>query len=350
MNTDNEWRGFLTVTLYTWAVISIILLTLIIVVDPHNNLFISPPIKCAPIDTNQRFSYPALARNPRFDSVVIGTSTIRLLKPSVLNDKLGGNFVNLAMNAATAYEQSRIFDLFIRHHPKARTIIIGLDRNWCAVEDEYKRFTFRQFPEWLFDENPWNDLLYIYNNEVLEQTVRQLEFYFGHRKPKYGFDGYANFLPPENVYELQRAKKKIYDRSVPTKMISDSEIKQVTSSERSPWIFATHKLLENILSSSPDTAVKILVFVPYHYNSQGTPGSKKAIIWDECKKRIVSLAEKTPNTYVLDFMISSRITREDRNYWDNKHYTVEIADLIAASIKAGVSQKKGIGDLFNYLY
>lgn len=48
----------------------------IVIMDPHDHVFFSPPFVRALINTNQRFSYPALARSERFDSLVIGTSTV----------------------------------------------------------------------------------------------------------------------------------------------------------------------------------------------------------------------------------------------------------------------------------
>jgi len=349
MNADNKWRRFLRIVFYTWVTLSSVILIMIAIIDPHDNLIISPDIIRAPIDTNQRFSYVTIARNPVFDSAVFGTSTSRLIKPSILNNLLGGNFANLSMNSATAYEQFRLYDLFIRHHPNARTIIIGIDNVWCAPKDEYERFTFRKFPEWLYDENPWNDLLYIFNDEMLEQAIRQLEFKIGTRKPKYGFDGYENFLLPANEYDIQRARENIYGQPYPVNRKHKVNTVPIPALERSNWIFATHVLLDNILSSAPETATKILVFVPYHIYLQPPPGSRAAYVMDECKHRIVTLARKATNTHVLDFMIPSRFTREDSNYWDALHYTVDIAEQFAKSIANGVSLQRGVDDMFHYL-
>lgn len=164
--------------------------------DPHDHLFFSPAFDRAPIKTNQRFSYPALARSARFDSLVIGTSTIRLLKPTLLNEVLGGRFVNLAKTSSTAYEQRKIQQLFMRDHNDPRTLLVGVDKVWCAPTGIAERYTHRPFPEWLYDENPWNDLPQIFDSATLEQAARQLEYQLGRREPRYGFDGYRDFLPP----------------------------------------------------------------------------------------------------------------------------------------------------------
>ncbi len=99
-----DWRRFWIVLLASAGGVLGGAFLAVVIVDPYDTLFLSPPFNPAPVVTNQRFSYPALARKARFDSAVIGTSTARLLKPAQLNPLFGAAFVNLAMNSSTAYE------------------------------------------------------------------------------------------------------------------------------------------------------------------------------------------------------------------------------------------------------
>jgi hypothetical protein len=61
----------------------------------------------------------------------------------------------------------------------------------------------------------------------------------------------------------------------------------------------------------------------------------------ECKRRVAAFAREIPNTIVLDFMIDSALTREDRNYWDSLHYTQAIADELVRHIKHRVQDHHG---------
>ena len=79
------------------------------------------------MDLNQRFMYPQIVRSRRYDSAVIGTSTVRLLDPRQLDALFGGHFANLAMNAATPWEQTQIAGLFLRETAQPRTLIFGID-------------------------------------------------------------------------------------------------------------------------------------------------------------------------------------------------------------------------------
>ena len=82
------------------------LYALVVAVDPWGSLPVSLPLPRVPISGNARFSFPALARSPAFDAAIFGTSTARLLQPAQLDPLFGARFVNLAMNSATAWEQT----------------------------------------------------------------------------------------------------------------------------------------------------------------------------------------------------------------------------------------------------
>ena len=126
-------------------------LSFVSLVDPWDVLPLSPRANRAPVTSNQRFAYPSLARSQRFDSAVFGTSTSRLLRPTALNASFHARFANLAMNAATAWEQTRLMRVFLRAHPMAKFVVVGLDvgvvrdRGHAASE-----LTPRPFPEWMY--------------------------------------------------------------------------------------------------------------------------------------------------------------------------------------------------------
>src|SRR4051812_39210368 len=116
-STPARWRRFLRLLLATWLGSAGLICAFVVLIDPFNTLPLSLPLARAPVSTNARFAFPALARSANFDSAVIGTSTSRLLRPVVLDRAFGARFANLSMNAATAYEQARLLEVFIREHP-----------------------------------------------------------------------------------------------------------------------------------------------------------------------------------------------------------------------------------------
>ncbi len=343
-----DWRRFWRDATAATLAAALFVAAAIVVVDPYDNIFFSPPLERAPVASNQRYSYPALARAPRFDSAVFGTSTVRLLRPGLLDRELGGRFANLAINSGTAYEQSRLLELFARSHGAIRTVIVGIDNVWCDIGAAPPRYTFREFPEWMYDENPWNDLLHLYNLKTLEVLGRQVAYLAGLRPPKYGRDGYAVFLPPDSRYDLARARRNLYGGDGTPRPPAPGG-PPPSAAERAAWTYPAHPTLAAMLRRLPAATRKVLLFVPYHVTRQGAPGSRTFAQWQECKRRLVALASEVGNADVLDFMIPSEITRRDGNYWDGQHYRVAVADRLPALIAEGLRTRRGRADLFRYL-
>ncbi|MGE4219484.1 MAG: hypothetical protein AB7G39_08560 [Alphaproteobacteria bacterium] len=344
----NRWRRFWRVFLAAAGGAAAFVYAFVLIADPYDTLPFSPPFERYPVSSNQRFSFPALAVRPAFDSAIIGTSTTRLLRPAQLDRLFEAHFVNLSMNSATTYEQMRIYDLFVDTHPAPKVVIFGIDMEWC-IQEEMPELTFRPFPPWLYDGNPWNDALYLFNFTAVEQAVRQIAQASGLQPVRYGRDGYTDFLPPASEYDLAKAQDGLYHGAAPGPRPPADPPEIVTDEMRRGWSFAQHPRMAHMLRRLPAGTVKVLVMVPYHHFRQPVPNSADAAVWEVCKQRLAAIAGAFPNAHTLDFMIPSEITREDRNYWDPLHYSVETAARLGDLIAEGVRTRQGRPDLFRYL-
>ncbi|MGB5832477.1 MAG: hypothetical protein WBG92_10860 [Thiohalocapsa sp.] len=316
---------------------ALLVFVLIVVIDPYDSIWFSPPIERVPVSNNQRFSYPSLARNPRFDSLVIGTSSVRLFRPARLDPILGSAFVNLAMDSATPFEQSEMLKLFARHHANIRYAFFGVDDDaYCHPDEPHARLTHRPFPPWLYDENRWNDLRYLFNTATVDMAWRQLLAILGLRPLRFGSDGYTDFLPPESRYDLQRVRTALYGDQPPSIKPPIEPPEQVAAEEKAGWIYPNLDVLEAMLKLLPATTVKALILPPYHQSQLTVPGSRQAAVIESCKAQIVQLAETIGNTVVIDFWQRSFLTLNDQNYWDPLHYKASVAPGLEAVIIDGI--------------
>lgn len=298
-------------------------------IDPFDILPLSPALDRVPISTNARYSFPALARNPHFDSALIGTSTSRELQPSVLNPLLDAHVVNLAMNAATAYEQYRLMTLFARHHPEAKYAFVGIDIVWCQNRRETEKYTPRPFPEWMYDENLWQGFAHIFDLYSLEQAGRQFAVRAGWRPAPYGLDGYTNFLPDETRYDFARVKKNL-DQVAAARDATPTLDGPLDAAEKAAAddLPALPMLRKGLAAFSPSTR-KIVFIVPYNVAGLAKPGTADDVRWQACKAAVAEILRATPGATGVDFMIPSPISREASNYWDGMHYRLGIGVRIA---------------------
>jgi len=335
---DDAWRRFFRLALGTALCSGLFVYAFVAIVDPWDTLPLSPRLHRTPVSTNARFSFPALARSKAFDSAIFGTSTSRLLRPAMLNPAFGAAFANLSMNSATAYETSRLMEVFARAHPLPKAVMVGVDIEWCGTGETYEKYTPRPFPEWMYEPDPWPAYREIFNLYAVQEAGQQFAILTGIKKPRYGKDGYTNFLPDESEYDVARARKNL----PPPPSLA---IGQGTTLNRAALRFPTHALMVSALASLPASTRKLLFFVPYYFGAQPPPGSDRAATFDECKTRIAQIAQATPNTVVADFMIGSPITRDETHYWDPLHYRVPVADRLMADLAdAARGLPSGVGD------
>ncbi len=317
----------------------------IALLDPFGVSPIQLPIARPIMDINQRYMYPQVVRSKTFDSVVIGTSTSRLLDPRDLNAAFGGRFANLAMNAATAWEQTELAKLYLRHNPAPKAFIVGLDQMWCQREGELQRITFRGFPEWMYDENPWNDLPQLFNLQTLEIAGRLLLHQFGLMPERIRSDGYEVFTPPEASYDIARARWHIWRDIADGRISPLSPPVRLTEAEAAALRFPALDWLDALLAAVPPSAFRMLAAMPIHVAAQPRPGSHHAAVAAACMERITAIARRHGVTYV-DFAIPSPVTTEDANYWDPLHYRLPIARRIIDGIVAAKDGRPATDGLY----
>jgi len=280
-----------------------------------------------PVASNARFAFPALARAPRFDSALFGTSTSRLLRPAALDPLFGARIANLSMNDATVYEQVRLMQVFLRAHPVPKFFLLGLDVRWCVTGDSFQKLTGRQFPEWLYDDNPWDGYGQMLNLYAVQSAGQLFGILTGFKDETYGRDGYTRFVPPDDAYDRDKVARNLRGAGPMTPP-------GARSGAPSTWRYPALDLLRETLATIPPTTRKVLFFVPYHKVLLNPDGTEGAEVWNECKRRVAALAETTPNSVAVDFMRPSPITENDDNYWDSLHFTVAVADRLARGLAA----------------
>ena len=317
------WTSFAKTTLASIAALIALLFAFVLVMNPFGSL---PQIAFSQhviMDVNQRFQYPAVARSRQFQSAVFGTSTSRLLDPADLEASFPGRFANLAMNDGRAWEQWRLLRVFLEAVETPRTVLIGIDTVWCRhyADAPSERVTGRGFPEWMFDANPWNDVLYAFNAKAVEISFRQLAYRTGFYDARIPFNGFELFTPPNSEYDLERVRAKLYA----------GQRASTAGPDRRPAL----AWLRDGLERMPHDTLKLLVLMPVHIQAQPLPDSPAAASEANCKAEIAEIAAAT-GAHAVDLRIESKLTRDDSNYWDALHWRVELGAQIIAATKAAI--------------
>jgi hypothetical protein len=291
----------------------------ILLVDPYGVVPFSLPFE-RPIMSSQRQMYPQILRTGRYDSVVIGTSTSRLLDPDALGRVLGGRFATFAMNSMTAWEQVQAIDYFRRTVAAPKALLIGVDDKWCNPNGG-DRQRDKEFPLWAYDGNRWNDILYLLNNPTLEVAAHTVGRVLGMQPEKLREDGFE-VSPPESAYDIERARRAIYEGAGEHRPVEP--VAETSEAEPDAMTFEALRWLDESLAGLPDATRKFLVFPPVHALALPAAGSHREARDAECKKRVATIARRR-GALLVDWRIVSPITAEDSHFWDPIHYRLPVA-------------------------
>ena len=316
------WRRFGRWLLLTALGVVGVLYGFVVLVDPWDVLPLSPPLPRVPISSNARFSFPALARSPRFDSVVLGTSTARLLQPSALDPAFDARFANLAMNSATAWEQTQLLHVFLRAHPAPRVVLLDIDAAWCGGTDE--RLTPRPFPAWMYGGDRWAGYREMLTPYAVQEAANQFAVVVGWKRRRYGLDGYTSFVPPDSAYDPARVDAAFARWSVPdmAPAVAGDVVALPALARLGP-----------ALAAIPAGTRVVLFFPPIHVEQQGVPGSRAAARWAACKAAVRGIA--AGRAAVVDLLVPSAITSARAHYWDPLHYRAAVAAEVVAALARG---------------
>ena len=348
-----QWRRFTYTLLWVIVMVLSLLYLFIIVVDPFDNLPLSPNFMRVQVKGIDRDFKPSLARRPQYDSVIIGSSSSMLLHPGHLNEAFDAHFVTLSMPAASPYEQSRLLALFHHHHPAPRYVLMGVDHFWCGKKPVPKQFGFtvgQPMRDWMYDENRWNNWPSL-NSQMLKYSRRQVQSLLNPNLEPAARDGYYNFTAEGHApYDLDRQRLHIYGQQQPIPLPEHFKPEELDSVSRQEEIFPDVERLGKHLTSLPPETVKLVVFPPYHWYRMFQMDKESLKRLAECKRRIAGLGERLDNFHALDFMRLSPITLEDSNYWDAEHYNTETAKSLEIMMSDAVLRGQRLNDYYTYLW
>jgi len=324
-----DWRPFVKLFLGTFVCGILGAALFILLLDPYDMVPFSLAIERPLVSGSQRFAYPQAMRSRRFDSIIVGSSTARLIDPEQLNEPFGARFANMAMNASTAWEEWTTFEYFRRNAGAPQVLIVGIDDAWCDPNADRDR-TRHGFPEWMYDDDTWNDYANLFNSGTLEIAARLIGYHLGLYRARSRYDGFEVFTPPESDYVLARARIGIWAGRTP-RPLPNLPPPSLSGEEKRALTLPALAWMDAMLGELPASSIKVLAFMPVHVAAQAWPGTRDAAVEAECKARIVAIG-RAHGAKVIDWRIASPITTNDQNYWDGLHYRLPIAQRVAREL------------------
>jgi hypothetical protein len=303
--SDASWRRWIIAFCATFLGLGGLLFALLMLIDPYDSARF-PTFGIVGIDDhNPRMANVSRARDPAFDSAIVGNSTGQLIDPHRIGAPTGLSFSQLTVPATGPREQLAILGWFASHHDNVGALVLVADDSWCAQNPDVQ--VLHPFPFWLYGSDR-EYLANMLNSKTLDRAVWRVQLALGMR-PRTDPVGYSDYTEGRNFQFAAQAPEPAEDLSTAKFPL------------RFPWIL---RLRDQIARLPPDASVVIVV--PPIYTSLLAPAdSVGAAVIAACKSMLEGSIAGRRHGGFLDFRVDSAIARDSANFADGVHYRDNIA-------------------------
>ena len=166
---DNSYGRWLRFTLGTVLAMLVLIGGMVVYVDPFFHYHKPLGHLAYPIDS-ERYQNDGISRNFTYDAVLTGTSMMENFKASRFDSLFGVTSIKIPYAGGYYKEVDQAVRRAIAYQPRIRVVCRSLDRSFLFYpKDEWNPAA--PSPAYLLDGNPFNDVNYIFNKEVIFGTI-----------------------------------------------------------------------------------------------------------------------------------------------------------------------------------
>ena len=297
------------------AVLLLLIISLLVVtIDPFFHYH--RPIEGFPyIVDNQLSQNPGMARNMLYDSAIVGSSMTVNFNTNDFASVMGLDTIKLSYSGALPRDDYNILsfiydeDSYSRQNSEVKAIFMVIDPNVMTADIDATKY---ELPEYLYDDNIFNDVNYIFNKDVLFQYIL---------KPIIQRQG----TDLSTVYYSWWTPEYYNEQWVMPNYVPADKVEEVTGT--SAYIQSTALNLEqNILPfiQEHEETTFYIFFAPYsvlYWYDVMQENHLDATLYQT--EYIASTLLSYDNVRLFDFMDNEEIITDINNYADEIHYKPE---------------------------
>ena len=276
----------------------------------------------------ERYVNDGISRHYDYDAVITGSSMTQNFSCSEFDELFQAKSLKVCYSAATFHELREHLEKNFEYHPGIKTVLCSLDVTQLNADPEQD--SYEGYPDYLYDDSPWNDVNYVFNKEVITKAIAVLNYTrSGARTPTR--DEFASW-----------SQYKFYGREAVeasfTPLTPTQEEHLLSEEDRQRIRLNVTKNVAKLANAHPDTEFYYF-FPPYsYYFWDALERTSQLRSVTETQKIACEILLHCPNVHVFDFSDKTEITTNLDNYTDTLHYGGWINSEILKWIAAGDGQ------------
>ena len=316
-----------------WGVIVSIFLSiigiLVIKIDPYFHYHKPDLNKYYYSLDNQRSQNNGVIKNFDYDALITGSSMTENFKTSEMDHIFSVKSIKVPFSGGTYKEINDNLVFALENNPKLKTIVRSLDYSKIFDDKDLMRTDLGQYPTYLYDSNPVNDVRYLFNKDVVFGRIYTMISNKSETNFKPGITSFDDYASWQKNYTF--GKNSVIPNGI--KSIEKSKPVHLTNEEK-------QTINENIAQNVTSLAAKYpdvnfyYFFPPYSavfWNDLNNDGTIYKQI--EAESYAIELILKYPNIHLYSFNMLTDITTDLNNYKDSTHYGQWINSLMLRYMK-----------------
>lgn len=290
----------------------------------------------------ERYQNDGIARHYDYDSIITGTSMCQNFKCSEFDEIFGGCAIKIANSGASYHESCENIKRALSHNGEVKNVLCSLDGtrlNYPAFEDEYEGY-----PLYLYDSNPFNDVYYLLNKEVIPKTIAIVNYTRSGQKTT-TMDEYASWSQYATFgRESVLASFTLLEEREEEWILTEEDKQQICENVSANFLELAEKY--------PDTTF-YLFFPPYSICYwEAMVRIKQLGAQLEAQKTGAELLLSANNIRIYDFSYRIDITGDLDNYTDTMHYGEWINSEILQMMNEGEGMltADNLDEYYDYIY
>ena len=199
-------------------------MTIAIYVDPYFH-YHKPISSLNYTLSNQRSQNDGILKHFDYDGIITGTSMTENFKTTEANKIFDANFIKVPYSGARFKETNDAIKTGLKSNKNVKYVIRSLDKYAICVDKDETRLDLGAYPTYLYDNDIFNDVKYIFNKNILINLDKPIIIskLRGYQGGITSFDDYSNWMSKFESQHMNFVKKK--------KVFSKPEIEYEVSNE-----------------------------------------------------------------------------------------------------------------------
>ena len=273
---------------------------------------------------NQRSQNDGIIRHFDYDAVITGTSMTENFRTTEAEKLFGSSFIKVSYSGGTYKEINDCIEKALKEQPGLKIVVRGLDMVRFFDAKDLMRPDLGNYPDYLYDEDLFNDIEYLLNRDVLFGIVREMIKESKEEGFEPGITSFDEYSRWQDDYVFGKAS--VFPNGV---HVEEAPVfTHLTEEEKTV-------IRENVEANITETADEHPDVEFYYFYSPYSIGWWNDIRNDgtllkqlEAEAYITELIVSHKNIHLFSFNNRTDITTDLENYKDIHHYSDKISSLI----------------------